>query len=144
MGSGATKLIQGNEVDLGPAFCSHIHLASIDAEHEGDHFIRAFASWRGIVEVGQRHMETIVPELGEWAAAREQGGAPPPEHWRCFQTEKRFGGTEISMQLFGGVEMTIFVPSQTDEGNDAAERWHKAVGNLARDAAALRHARYAF
>ena len=144
MGSGTSKPVYRNDIDLGQFFCGCIVLASIDAENETNHFVHAFASWRGIVEVGLRHLEVVVSELGEWVACRSDGGAPPPDHWNCVQTEKRFGGTELLMRLYGGVEITLFVPSPTAEGNEAAERWHKVSGNLARDVAALRHARWTF
>jgi hypothetical protein len=142
MGSGASKLIY-HETNLGQTFCQHIAAAAINADDECHHFELAYEAWRGIAEIGLRHTDMVVQELGAWVAERSAGDSPPPAHWGCSSMEQRSGGTELALQAYGGVQVALFVPDLTAEGDAAAEQWHKEVGNLARDAAALRHARSA-
>ena len=140
MGSGATKQVARKDSNLGQFFCYHFAAASVEVENEGHHFEQAFEAWRGIAEVGLRHTDMVVQELSSWAM-RADRGIPPPAHWCCVAEERRLGGTELIMKAFGGVDVSLFMPSLSAEGDFAAERWHKEVGNFARDAAALRHAR---
>jgi hypothetical protein len=140
MGSGASKPVDEvvkQEEDFGKQFCRCIAAAEADPENEGRLFELSYQVWRGMVEIGQRHVEILIQELDSW----RRNIKATPTHWKCKGVEPRLAGSEIICRLIGGVEVSLFVPDPTPTGDAEAIRWHKESGNIARDATALRRAR---